>query len=463
MARSMRRVGFLSVPVLLGLAACGNGSSSPVPRAKAPTETGGPTKCKVAASHSNPLVTEWAASEKANLEARLREGPVVVSYSGCSLQMLPQCRPSKGKYVWKKTTLATDVLDIRTEDDLFAKLPLGAVSLEAQLRDSGRLAVVTTVTGQMSLEGLGIGEVPTDGTCEGATHLVANVAVGAFKLKAGGALSAGGSVGGPLAKGGGHTESSEMLVKEAGDPTKCAESTSAAPSEACSTPVQLFMWPLPKRQAAATPPPGTPVPVLGPGIVAQHADAPDPSAIRATFETDRGDKHYVVKVDGAVACTTPCVRNVRPNSYIEFSLAGSLYNHGFTLTGYRAGEAVKITPGDRSGAWGGGLALTTTGGLATYVGGVLWLVGGLSASSKRSSGDVDGAERADKLANAGKYTLVAGVVMLVPGIILLAPGRTTLETVRDDGSARLGPGYVTGRTTRDGRFVLTPFGATGTF
>ena len=47
-------------------------------------------RCRVASSQSSPLVTEWPASEKANLEARLREGGVVVSYSGCSMKQLPQ-------------------------------------------------------------------------------------------------------------------------------------------------------------------------------------------------------------------------------------------------------------------------------------------------------------------------------------------------------------------------------------
>jgi len=35
-------------------------------------------KCKVQVSQSAPLVTEWPASEKANLEATLKQTPVVV-------------------------------------------------------------------------------------------------------------------------------------------------------------------------------------------------------------------------------------------------------------------------------------------------------------------------------------------------------------------------------------------------
>src|SRR5213595_1995127 len=56
---------------------------------RAPAEQ---AKCRVAASQSSPLVTEWPASEKANLEVLLRNGTVAVAYSGCSMRLLPECR-----------------------------------------------------------------------------------------------------------------------------------------------------------------------------------------------------------------------------------------------------------------------------------------------------------------------------------------------------------------------------------
>src|SRR5262245_24114656 len=105
--------------------ACGARLSSGIPRAQAPEAPTELTKCKVAANQENPLVTEWPASEKANLEARLREGGVVVGYSGCSMKLLPQCRV-RGGYGWRRTTTATDVVEIHDADELYAKLPLGA-------------------------------------------------------------------------------------------------------------------------------------------------------------------------------------------------------------------------------------------------------------------------------------------------------------------------------------------------
>ena len=103
------------------------GGSGGALKAKAPEASTGQAKCKVAASSENPLVTEWPASEKANLEARLREGGVVVSYSGCEMKLLPQCRV-RGSYGVRLTTTTADVVEIHDSDECYAKLPPGGAS-----------------------------------------------------------------------------------------------------------------------------------------------------------------------------------------------------------------------------------------------------------------------------------------------------------------------------------------------
>src|SRR6266545_378847 len=88
---------------------------------------GGAPRCRTGAGRSNPLVTEWPASEKANLEALLRGGAVAVEYTGCSMRVLTTCR-LPGSYGWLRTTPSSDVVEIDDVDQLYAKLPLGAVS-----------------------------------------------------------------------------------------------------------------------------------------------------------------------------------------------------------------------------------------------------------------------------------------------------------------------------------------------
>src|SRR5262249_39036359 len=170
---------------LAGAAGCMQSSSAAKARSVLPHAPAEQAKCRVAASQSSPLVTEWPASEKANLEVLLRNGTVAVAYSGCSMRLLPECRV-RGEYHWERTTPSTDSLEINDSDELFAKMPLGAASLEAELKRSGKLSVQTTVSGQLRLENASLAEVPRDGACAQATHLLTGLSLGAFALKAGG-------------------------------------------------------------------------------------------------------------------------------------------------------------------------------------------------------------------------------------------------------------------------------------
>lgn len=220
------------------------------PRAVLPNDGHDPTplaKCSVAASKMEPLVTEWPASSKARLEALIAEGAVAVAYSGCELRIVDTCKP-KGSYRWSRTTLSTDTTEIRSEDELYAKLPLGATSLEGDLRRAGRLSVTTTVSGQMKL----VDATDTAGTegCAEATHFVTALSVGAFKLTAGGMVSASGGVGVGGAGAGGRTASAESVMHEAGDPRACSDATDASPSASCRSPLQIFLQPIPRNDVA---------------------------------------------------------------------------------------------------------------------------------------------------------------------------------------------------------------------
>jgi hypothetical protein len=204
---------------------------------------GGNRRCQAAAQIESPIVTEWSGSEKSQLEGLLAGQAVAVQFSGCDLRVLHACRVP-GKYGYRRTTLATDTLEIDDSDELYAKLPLGALRLEGELARSGRIAVRTTVSGQYRLEGSGIGSVPQDGTCGEATHLVAAVSVGAFSLFSGGAVTAGGSVGTPFAGAGAESRRQETLVRQAGDAASCGHGSDATPSPLCASPIQVFLLPL---------------------------------------------------------------------------------------------------------------------------------------------------------------------------------------------------------------------------
>jgi hypothetical protein len=289
----MGRTAWLGLALVVGGgAAAGCSSAGPPARSlRLPTAPAEQAKCRVAASQSSPLVTEWPASEKANLEAMIGVGAVAVAYSGCAMRVLPQCRV-RGAYRWMRTTPATDVIEIKDQDELFAKLPLGAGSLEGELKRSGELSVRTTISGQLKLEGVGPGDVPNDGECASATHLVAALSVGAFSLTAGGALGGKGSVEvAAVGSAGGGVERSEKRLRSAGEPDSCKESTMEAAHANCRSPIQTFLLPLPGR-AAEEGPAGT---------------------VKVDFISASANDRWDVYADDAVICTTPCTKWMNPS------------------------------------------------------------------------------------------------------------------------------------------------------
>jgi hypothetical protein len=389
----MARIGFLWLVLALGAAgtmvSAGCGSSA-IPRASAPEMPSELAKCKVSASQQSPLVTEWPASEKANLEARLREGGVVVAYAGCSMRLLPQCRV-KGSYNWQRTTPATDLMEIHNEDELYAKLPLGAASLEGELKGSGRLAVQTTVAGQLKLTGLSVNEVPTTGDCAGATHVVGALSVGAFKLKSGGDLSARGQVGAPIIGGQASTKSGETLLRQAGDVDRCADASDEKPNSACASPIQIFLWQLPSMANQQGPA----------GTVKVHLISADP------------DSAWEVRSGGELLCTTPCSKWLEPSTPLLLRVKdGGLLKRGEiyvpNLREHQAEAPLEVEAHTMSvGQLAGGATLTSLAGMAALTGIVLTSLGCTTA------------DHAD-MCKAGLITTGVGGAALIPGIWIIA-------------------------------------------
>lgn len=387
------RVRALAWPLLWLVAACRPGGAA-APLVQVPDMPDEQFRCRIAANHENPLVTEWPASEKANLEALIHDGPVVVSYSGCTMKVLPTCR-LRGAYSFRRTTTSTDTVEIHNADELYAKLPLGALSLEGELQRSGRLAVQTTVAGQLNLGGFDTAGFGAG--CERATHVVRALSIGAFKLRSGGSANVGGSatVAG-IGSGQGSSSSEEVTMREAGSPAQCDSGTDAAPNPACASPIQVFLAPLPSS------------------IV----DRGPPGMLKVKFLPVRPDEKWEVVVGDRALCTTPCERWVDPA--MPFSLK---YDPGFFSRNqywdipdlrphlHEQRVEVHVEP-TATGEFVGGIVLTTFGGIAVVTGTAL-----TAAGCGRNSG----------LCTAGLVTLPAGLLGLAPGIWMLIDSKGTVH------------------------------------
>jgi hypothetical protein len=372
----------------MALTSACRGPQAPAPSSAIPELPGDQTRCKLAANQDSPLVTEWPASEKANLEGLLGEGAVVVAYSGCSLRLLPACR-ARGTYAWRRTTPATDVIEIHDADELYAKLPLGAVSLEGELKQSGRLAVQTTVSGQMQLRDFDANQLLRDNACQGATHVLSALSIGAFKLRSGGETSGRGGVEvAGVGTGSGSSKRAESVLREAGSPARCEEASAEAAHPACASPIQLFLRPLPSN-------------IVDRGPV---------GTVKVRFWPVRPNEPWQVVVGDRPVCMTPCEKWVDPG--MPYTLK---YDPGFwqrnqyielpDLRQYAALERLEVRVIPRNmGEFALGVVATSLGGLAAATGTALTAVG-------------CGSERAG--CTGGLITLPLGVATTAGGVFMI--------------------------------------------
>lgn len=234
---------------LLLLAGCSPGSAS-APLVAAPTmEDTGQATCKVKKSQLRPLVVEWPSTDRAALEARLREGLVVVRYLGCEMQVLPRCKAEKGAYRFVGVTKKTDHVAILNEDELWANMPIGAAGLEATLARAGQLDVSMTIVGQYESDLTQLTVDDLNGSCDGATHVLASLTVGAFELSSVGRAKVGGGVRVAGVGTAGESKSKRETITADGSLDACNTATqdAAAPPTGCGALVRIEALPLGER------------------------------------------------------------------------------------------------------------------------------------------------------------------------------------------------------------------------
>lgn len=240
---------------------------------------------------------------------------VAVQFSGCEMRIIDACR-LPGHYAWRRTTLATDTIEITNADDLYAKLPLGAVSLEGELERSGRLAVRTTVAGQLQLEGLQAEQAASD-ACADATHVVSAVSVGAFKLLSGGAARAQGGAGALGLGAGISTQQTESIMRESGVQGACSAATAETPDPQCGAPIQLFLEPLRRADAGGK----------VDASALQEQVAKQAGGIQVTFAPpEEGERWTLRDAGGTELCQLPCQRWVGQSSgyYLQRERMGNV-------------------------------------------------------------------------------------------------------------------------------------------
>jgi TonB family protein len=235
--------------VLGGLAAsfagCAGASGSASRLAAPPAyDPAGQTKCRIASSRSRPLVVEWPSADRADLEARAKRGLLVVRYTGCDIEVLPACMATYG-YTYTPVTAKAEGVAMRTVDDLYANVPIGAARLEGKLEQAGELDAEMTIVGLFEASRSAPARADLEGDCAGATHVVHALTVGAFVFYAGGSATLGAAASAAGIGAGAKSAARREVLSRDGDPTSCERSgTANEPPPGCGAVLRIELRPV---------------------------------------------------------------------------------------------------------------------------------------------------------------------------------------------------------------------------
>lgn len=192
-----------------------------------------------------PLLVEWPASDRAMLEAAAKSGLVAVRYDGCQLEVLSRCS-LEGVYTYRELNHKHDDVRIRDNNSLWTELPLGAARLEGSLSRTGQINVDMVVVGRLDADVDELRPTGPPSACEGATHLVSGMTVGAFSMYTGTAFDASASVSaGGKAGAGTKVERSNEVLRQDGHFEACEMQTSGTePPAQCGALLRVELAPL---------------------------------------------------------------------------------------------------------------------------------------------------------------------------------------------------------------------------
>ena len=213
---------------------------------------GGKYQCKNVSGKTDPWLVEWDATQKARMQAAARKGVLLVRYSGCELEVLYGCE-QPGKYDLEPTTLSTNTEYITSEDEVFAKLPVGAISLVGEFKQGDRWSLDYAILGMQQTAVNEVDRAQLKGECVRATHFVSATAIGAYRLVSEAQRKAAASVEVFGAGAGASTGGAAGALRQAGAYDRCVSAADASDAQ-CQAVVQLFLSPV-----FGTPPPPPPV------------------------------------------------------------------------------------------------------------------------------------------------------------------------------------------------------------
>jgi len=180
----------IALPLLATLASCAPSLPSDPhmpsqPKAAAVTDRHSVT---VVSGPTVPFIVDWKPEDRADLEEAITDGVAVVAYDEQGFRLLKRCR-LKGDYGYLPLEPKRDVIRFASESELRANLPVGGAGLAAtlggELEHGKTLDLAYVMIGKRRTTWSDPTRDDLEGKCEGATHYVRAMTIGAFAMSTG--------------------------------------------------------------------------------------------------------------------------------------------------------------------------------------------------------------------------------------------------------------------------------------
>jgi len=320
---------------------------------------------------------------------------VAVRYQGCEMEVLTNCTV-QGAYSYLGLNQKKEGVRIKSVDELYAQLPVGAVGLEAKLDRAGQLNVDMVIVGRKEAERSEFSERDLEGRCDDATHVITGITLGAFSFYAGASAEVGAGVKVGNIGVGASSGTEREVLKEDGNADACAaasQSDATAP-DGCGALLRVEVVPIDR--------------IFGGDTV---ADGGSGGGTTTSGPTDTGSGFTPSDTGGSEAL---------PDD--QYSRRRKLWA-GLVVTGY-------------------GLAL---GGLGALYGGIAIRKKGTDALSSEPAA-APGSARQDALrqVNLGTGLLIGAAAGATVGLVLGVFANAKLKSLKNKQGVAIGPSFYPG-------------------
>jgi len=274
----------------------------------------GTPPCRAVSASGEPLIVDWQAHQRANMEEAMQDGVAVVAYDCSSLRLLKGCRLD-GSYGFMAVSKKEQTVRFENADEVAANMPGFGVPLLTQLR--GELGRDSTLDLAMILVGkrrTTIGEATREAlvggpACEGATHYVRGAFVGAFAMGTGTRGTA--SLGAGLFAA--SSSSAKLSSYRDGEPETCKRVAPGAPAapETCDALLRLELVGLGAPGRPADPPAGAETCPAGLVLTGGKCTTPSGTEVRRCKASDVGDCTAQCDKGDADSCVNLAVLHLR--------------------------------------------------------------------------------------------------------------------------------------------------------